>query len=425
MATTAQCCGVGSSLLRCGLDYFGLGHVTTLVFVHGTGVRQPTYDATFERFAGHITQIRPGYRVAQCYWGGPRGSQLNAGGASIPSGKSHRGLDDSLLGTATNEDAEVALWALLERDPAFELRLLSAGDVTLGEPPPNAAPPGQVLRGAAERVPTNGSVASLAALAGLGGVLPDAVRTVLADEVTIGVLRRESVLGGELRDALARAFVAEALLRADEELAGTFPLDGAHRDALVAAIVAELGGSDRGLGSSIARVGLNVALRLGASRPVERRRSAIAEAAAPAAGDVLMYLARGEPIRTFIADVVTSVEAPVILLGHSLGGVACVDLLASRALPAVELLVTVGSQAPLLYELNALPALAFDAELPPTMPWWVNIFDRRDLLAFTGAHVFPGQVEDREVDNRAPFPRSHSAYFANDRFYEVLDEALK
>ena len=138
-----------------------------------------------------------------------------------------------------------------------------------------------------------------------------------------------------------------------------------------------------------------------------------------------MYLARGEPIRTFIADVVTSVEAPVILLGHSLGGVACVDLLASRALPAVELLVTVGSQAPLLYELNALPALAFDAELPPTMPWWVNIFDRRDLLAFTGAHVFPGQVEDREVDNRAPFPRSHSAYFANDRFYEVLDEALK
>lgn len=100
------------------------------------------------------------------------------------------------------------------------------------------------------------------------------------------------------------------------------------------------------------------------------------------------------------------------------------DLLATQALPQVRLLVTVGSQAPLLYELNALPALPFGTDLPPTMPRWVNIFDRRDLLAYTGAGVFPGRVEDREVDNRAPFPRSRSAYFANERFYAVLDEVL-
>ena len=231
-------------------------------------------------------------------------------------------------------------------------------------------------------------------------------------------------MGGTLRAALARAFVAEALLRADDDLVGAFPLDGAHRDALVAAIVAELGGSDRGIGSSVGRFGLNVALRLGATRPAERRRSAITEAAAPAVGDVLMYLARGEPIRTFIADTITAVKAPVVLVAHSLGGIASVDLLATRALPQVELLVTVGSQAPFLYELNALPTLPFGTELPPTVPRWVNIFDRRDLLAYTGAGIFPGRVEDREVDNRAPFPRSHSAYFANERFYAVLDEVL-
>lgn len=400
------------------------GDVTTHVFVHGTGVREPAYGAAFDRFADNIAQIRPRHAVAQCYWGGAHGSRLNAAGRSIPSGESHRSLEDPLLGAATDEDAEVALWGLLERDPLFELRLLSAGAVTLEELPPHAPLPGQELAAAARRLPASAAVASRAAGAGLDAVFPDAVERVLASAATADVLRQELALGGTLRAALARAFVADGLVRADEELGGALPLDGAHRDELVAAIVAELGGSDRGIGSSLGRFGLNIALRLGATRPVERRRSAITEASAPAAGDVLMYLARGEPVRAFIADVVTAVGGPVVLVAHSLGGIASVELLATRALPAVELLVTVGSQAPFLYELNALPTLAFGAELPCTVPRWVNIFDRRDLLAYTGAGLFPGRIEDREVDNGAPFPRSHSAYFANKRFYAVLDEVL-
>jgi len=203
-----------------------------------------------------------------------------------------------------------------------------------------------------------------------------------------------------------------------------FPLDGEHRDALVDAILAELGGSDRGVGGSMSRIGLNLALRLGAARPVERRRAAITDASAPAAGDVLMYLARGDCVRAFIADALKGVPPPVVLVAHSLGGVASVELLATHKLPTVELLVTVGSQAPFLYELDALPTLAFGAAMPTTVPRWVNVFDRRDLLAFTGAGIFPGRVEDREVDNGVPFPRSHNAYFTNDRFYAVLDEVL-
>jgi hypothetical protein len=403
-----------------------MGDVTTLLFVHGTGVRQPAYGAAYGRFSDRIGDIRPGLAVAQCYWGGVHGSRLNAAGISIPSGESHRGLNDPLLGATTDEDAEVALWGLLERDPLFELRLLSAMDATQEGLPPNALPPRQVMAAAARRLPASAAVAWLAATAGLDGVLPDAVDAVLASTAvaTTDMLRQELAPSGTLRTALARAFVADALLRADEELGGALPLDGAHRDELVAAIVAELGGSDRGIGSSLGRFGLNIALRLGVTRPLERRRSAITEASAPAAGDLLMYMARGEPIRNFIADAVTAVDGPVVIVAHSLGGIASVELLATRALPAVELLVTVGSQAPFLYELNALPTLAFGAELPRTVPRWVNIFDRRDLLAYTGAGVFPGRIEDREVDNAAPFPRSHSAYFANKRFYSVLDELL-
>jgi hypothetical protein len=400
-----------------------MDELTTLLFVHGTGVREPAYGVAFDQFAERLAGIRPEHAVAQCYWGGPHGSRLNAGGASIPSGDSHRGLDDALLPT-TDEDAEVALWGLLERDPLFELRLLSASGGAMEELPPNAVPPGREKAAAVRRLPTSAAVMSLAATARLGGVLPAAMEGVLAAATTADALRQEAALGATIRAALARAIVAEAMLRADEELGGTLPLDGVQRDDLVAAIVAELGGSDRGIGKSLGRFGINAALRLGVTRPVERRRLAITEASAPAAGDVLLYLARGEPIRDFIADAVTAIDGRVVLVAHSLGGIASVELLATRSLLKVELLVTVGSQAPFLYELNALPTLAFGSELPATVPRWVNIFDRRDLLAYTGAAVFPGRVEDREVDNGTPFPRSHSAYFANNRFYTVLDEVL-
>jgi hypothetical protein len=288
------------------------------------------------------------------------------------------------------------------------------------ELPPGAEPPGVAL---AEQLRAIGADDDLGASRS-GLAVAAAVDIVLGSEPAASALAHEAALGGELRTALARAVVAAAMVEADARLGATLPLDGDHRDALVAAIVARLGGSDRGIGAVVGRVGLNLALRLGVTKPVERRRAALTEAASPAAGDILHYLARGQGIRDFLAREVAAVAGPVVILAHSLGGIASVDLLASRRLPAVELLVTVGSQAPYLYELNALPMLEYGAELPPSVPRWVNVYDRRDLLSYTGAELFPGRAEDRIVDNRAPFPRSHSAYFGNDSFYAVLDEVL-
>lgn len=335
----------------------------------------------------------------------------------MPGGKSSRAIGEELGGLP--DEADVAFWEVLERDPLFELRLLAEHTPVRLDLPPNAAVPGAGLAAAVGRLSGAASLDPGLRRAGLDGVFASAVEDVLDREVTRAVLRREPDLGGELRAALARALVAQTIVRADEELGGTVPLDGASREALVAVIVAELGGSDRGLGRFV----LDLALRLG-MRPVERRRAAISDAAAPAAGDVLMYLARGGPIRDCIGSAVTALDKPVVIIAHSLGGIASLELLATTALPQVEMLVTVGSQAPLLYELNALPTLAFGAELPAGVPRWVNIFDRRDLLAYTAEKIFPGRVEDRHVDNRAPFPRAHSAYFANERFYAVLDEVL-
>ena len=67
-------------------------------------------------------------------------------------------------------------------------------------------------------------------------------------------------------------------------------------------------------------------------------------------GDIALYQAHGHKVRQFISGKIASATPPVVLLGHSLGGVACVDLLISERFSSVSHLITVGSQAPLLYE---------------------------------------------------------------------------
>ena len=394
------------------------------MFIHGTGVRQPAYGFMFERFAKKIANIRPDYTVVSCYWGGPHGSRLNADGASIPSSGSHRGLDEELSHLDTQENEEIALWELLERDPLFEMRLLTKRWRSQEELPPNALPPGMELIQKARRLPSSTSVMSQAETCGLKSVLSQSIEAVLNNPITKDALKQAGDVDDTVHAPLARAFVAGALLRADEEIGILLPLDGPHRSSLIAAITAELGGTDRGIGSSLSRFGLNVAVALGATKPIERRRAVITEASAPITGDVLMYLARGEPIRNFIANKIGAIDEAVALVAHSLGGVASMELLATRTVSHVNLLITVGSQAPFLYELNALTTLEFGNDLPASFPRWINIFDRRDLLAFVGSSIFPGRVQDREVDCEAPFPRSHSAYFSNNGFYSILNEVL-
>ena len=111
---------------------------------------------------------------------------------------------------------------------------------------------------------------------------------------------------------------------------------------------------------------------------------------------------------------------PVTLLAHSLGGIACVDALIEEPIPGVERLVTVGSQAPFFYEIDALAALPYGKPLPDQFPAWLNIYDRRDFLSYIAAGVFPGRVTDQRVDNGQPFPQAHSAYWRNDAVWRHI-----
>src|SRR5690349_3839427 len=58
--------------------------VTTVLFVHGTGVREPGFSETLERVQQGFRSLRPEIRINSCYWGGSAGSVLHSNGVSVP-----------------------------------------------------------------------------------------------------------------------------------------------------------------------------------------------------------------------------------------------------------------------------------------------------------------------------------------------------
>ncbi|MGW5124756.1 alpha/beta fold hydrolase [Streptomyces sp. NPDC004069] len=396
--------------------------MTAVVFIHGTGVREPGFSALAGRVAAGLSALRDGLRIVPYYWGGTHGATLAAGGVSLPAGAgTTRGLAES-PGQPDDEDDEddeegtAAAWAALYADPYAELALAAAGAVPAAELPPGSVPPEQGLQSRLSALAAQGD----APAAELGPGLARAAGR-LAAHPLLG-RAAATVDPGDLATLAARSLTARVvadLLDADSPL---IP-DGDTRDAVTARLAETLGappeGTERGLRSLLLHTAGSAA-----SRVVVRRRRALTEAAHPAAGDVLRYLSRGAAVRADLRALVAGLEPPVALVGHSLGGIIALDTLVSAPLPAVRLLVTAGSQGPFLYESGSLPSLDHPAPLPPHVPDWLNLYDPRDLLGYVGAGVFPGRVTDVAVDSRQPFPAAHSAYWANRAVYRHIVERL-
>jgi hypothetical protein len=131
--------------------------------------------------------------------------------------------------------------------------------------------------------------------------------------------------------------------------------------------------------------------------------------------DVLVYQRAGDTIREHVSGVlraVTDTERPLVALGNSLGGIVLFDLLRDPAAPRPDLFVTVGSQAPVL---ETFGGLGVDVR-PPFQPW-LNIYDRRDALAFIARPVWPDEpgIEDLRVDLGLGFPEVHGPAYLSDR----------
>lgn len=143
--------------------------------------------------------------------------------------------------------------------------------------------------------------------------------------------------------------------------------------------------------------------------------------------DIVLYQRSGERIRQVVANSISDAVGrggPVVALGNSLGGIILVDLLAQPHAPRPELLVTVGSQAPLLATFGALEPLERKGEPRPFQPW-LNIYDRRDLLGFVASRVWPAEsaITDHEVDLGVGFPDAHGgAYLDNADVFRAIRE---
>src|ERR1700677_3262124 len=87
-----------------------------ILFVHGTGVRQPAYDETLAIIAAQLETNLPDSTMYRYYWGGTEGSRLRSSGASIPDYDTVRAFSE-----VDSEDAAITEWQLLYEDPDSEL----------------------------------------------------------------------------------------------------------------------------------------------------------------------------------------------------------------------------------------------------------------------------------------------------------------
>ncbi|UXI81317.1 hypothetical protein N6Q81_26395, partial [Streptomyces vinaceusdrappus] len=111
--------------------------MTAVVFIHGTGVREPGFSALAGRFAAGVSALRGGLRVVPYYWGGAHGAALAAGGASLPPAT---GTGRGPLAPGPGDD-DTADWAVLYADPYAELALAAAGSGPAEELSPGSVPP--------------------------------------------------------------------------------------------------------------------------------------------------------------------------------------------------------------------------------------------------------------------------------------------
>ncbi|MFC9911838.1 hypothetical protein [Streptomyces sp. NPDC059862] len=403
--------------------------MTALLFVHGTGVRREAYDGTLGLLREGLARVDAQLRVEECYWGDIFGVPSGVGGAALPGAVPATELDTTTATDLSETDQDAVLWGRLYEDPWLALRTPDdpddRGRPALGERMgPEVEARGRTLARAAE-LPAD-----------LRPFLPDeqartefgAALTAVLDSPAGRHALTHGAGRGRLPLAIATATVASHLggiLQRGLPL----PWTPQERDDVVGIVTRELGGEARGVGRHIFRTSLWAAQRLGVMRLADRHRADLMTKAHPQAGDVLKYLARGDGLRAVIRQRVAETadaHGPVVLLAHSLGGIAAVDLLALEHLSGVRHLVTVGSQAAHLHEIGALPGLAPGKPLPEHFPTWTNIYDRRDLLGFAAASVFPDpRVQDREFSSGQPFIASHSAYFRNPDVHAFLAGLLR
>lgn len=430
--------------------------MTVVLFVHGIGGRGENYDITYQKIKKIIKDKKPKVEVKPCLWGEDYGAKLLADGASIPDYEETGGTEGR-----RDEEFLEKRWKELYEDPFWEIRLLgyrADADVDFSD----EDEPSNIIATRVEEFVKELTVPEFKTQMkeyGIYQFLQQACELIRESDSYDRWLNTVSYPLDEEYSAFARAIVAISINWLNElNLSSPILCNTELRDEAVNCLVQVLtkDTESRALGiewitnfledkkTSIQQLlgGISGLIADHNMTPyMRKRRGAISDFVYPMAGDILVYQYqdRGQEIRDFIEHQIESQqEEPVILLAHSLGGVACVDLLAEKLrkgknFSQVKLLITVGSQAPFFYEINALQSLHFDKEkfkngispLPSQFPEWLNIYDLNDVLSYVGAKLFPMKVKDVPVGNKQPLLNSHLlnshvAYWDNEATWKAI-----
>jgi hypothetical protein len=240
----------------------------------------------------------------------------------------------------------------------------------------------------------------------------------LVKDCVAGIMNVDGPDWALFADCFAHAVLAETFRAARPPSRQEFSVE--CREALAGRMLDLLRGRQLGLPRTVAGKAGSLLVG-GLGKVVQHWRGPFSTSVQPFVGDIFRYLAFGEALRGYIADTVMRARPPVVLVGHSLGGIACLDLLARQPQVGVAQLVTVGSQGSQLYRMGALPGLPDGAEIPDGFPAWTNVYSPHDLLSYLAAPVFGRHaVTDVEIRGARTMPAAHSSYFEQDGFYQLL-----
>jgi hypothetical protein len=377
----------------------------TIVFVHGTGVRLKDYRNHFAHAKTVASTAGVSETFLECAWGDPLGVEFT--GSSLP--------DPPSMEKVAEEEEDFARWNWLFDDPLFELDKLTIRDrgVAIAVPMPGAKPEWEVLWDRIASYQPSQELRLLLDRGGLAGEWADAwSRITQLSSIPRAAFEASAHELPEASHALARAVIAQLHVEATES--GIPGPSRALRQSLCERLIVDWGQQVFGLGAFFVEI-----LKRATTRVLRSHRERFSALAAFPLGDILLYQSRGDQVRQFIRDKIEVAEPPVTLVAHSLGGIACVDLLALPNPPTVARLVTVGSQSPLLYEIGALYSLKPPQPLPDGFPPWLNLYDRNDFLSYVAERLW-STVKDVEIESGQPFPDSHSAYFGNDSAWRAI-----
>jgi hypothetical protein len=118
---------------------------------------------------------------------------------------------------------------------------------------------------------------------------------------------------------------------------------------------------------------------------------------------------------------------PLVIVGHSLGGVISFDLISHfRPDLEVDLFVSVGSQVAHFEEMKLFKGSdegvkpPNKAKTPDNIKHWINVYDEVDIFAYACNDVFDRVDLDVRYDTQTYVIKSHGEYFQQERFYERL-----